>query len=202
MSNLIIGLTGGIGSGKSAAATRFMALGIDAIDADQAARDVVEPGEPALAAIAEHFGDALITAQGTLDRAALREKIFSNPAEKTWLESLLHPLIRQRISDFLSNAQSPYALLVSPLLLETNQNALVNKVIVVDVPEDTQVARTMSRDNNSEELVRSIMAAQATREKRLAGADYVLNNNGSLGDLTRQVDDLHQQLLVLAESSV
>ena len=195
MSNLIIGLTGGIGSGKSAAADYFQSLGIQAIDADQASRDVVEPGEPALAQIAEHFGAEILLANGGLDRAKLREKIFSNPAEKQWLESLLHPLIRDRIVSFLRQATSPYALLVSPLMVETGQTTMVDKVIVVDVPEEVQLSRTMARDNNDEALVRSIMANQASRERRLAAADFVITNDGDLAHMHQQIDAIHQQLL-------
>ncbi|WP_317930909.1 dephospho-CoA kinase [Halioxenophilus sp. WMMB6] len=195
MSNLIVGLTGGIGSGKSAAMAAFQALGIEAIDADQAAREVVEPGTPALTAIADHFGSQILLADGRLNRAQLREIIFNNPAEKAWLEALLHPLIREHIVSFLQKAVSPYALLVSPLLVESGQVNMVERVIVVDVPESTQVARTMARDQNDEALVKSIMASQTKRETRLQAADFVINNSGSLQELQQQVNQIHTELL-------
>lgn len=201
MSDLIVGLTGGIGSGKSAAAKFFQTLGIQVIDADQAARDVVAVGEPALAAIAEHFGQTILLPSGELDRAQLRELIFNNPDEKHWLEQVTHPLIRSRIIDFLTSATSPYAMLVTPLLVETNQQELVTKTIVVDVPEAIQIERTAARDNNTPELVKAIMAAQATRQQRLAAADFVIDNRGDLADLEAQVADLHQTLLALAHSN-
>ncbi|BFM06244.1 dephospho-CoA kinase [Halioxenophilus aromaticivorans] len=200
MSDFIVGLTGGIGSGKSAAAARFTEHGIAAIDADVAAREVVEPGQPALAAIAERFGPDVLLANGELNRAKLREIIFNNAEHKTWLESLLHPLIRQRIADFLQAATSPYALLVSPLLVESNQKEMVDNVVVVDVPEAIQLERTMARDGNTEQLVRNIMAAQATREQRSAAANFVIDNSADLASLYLQVDDIHRQLLLLAEA--
>jgi len=201
MSNLIVGLTGGIGSGKSAAAKHFQTLGIQFIDADQASRDVVAPGEPALAKIAEHFGPKLILPDGNLNRAQMREVIFNSPEQKAWLEKLLHPLIRQRLESFLRNATSPYALLVSPLMVETNQSELVTKLVVVDVPEAMQISRTITRDNNSEALVKSIMEAQATREQRHAAADYIIDNSGDLHHLYQQVEAVNESLLALAKES-
>ena len=194
----VIGLTGGIGSGKSAASARFEALGINVVDADQAARTVVQPGQPALALIAEHFGVGILDASGALDRAQLRQKIFADPAERQWLEALLHPRITIEIFRGLQAATSPYALLVSPLLLEAKQDTLANRVVVVDVEEATQLARTMSRDANSEPQVRAIMAAQIGRAERLARAHDVIRNEGSLEDLQRQVDALHERYLQLA----
>lgn len=197
MSDFIVGLTGGIGSGKSAAAKRFQHHGIASINADQTARDVVAPGEPALSSIAEHFGQTILLPSGELDRSTLRKIVFNDPSEKSWLESLLHPLIRQRITRFLRSASSPYALLETPLLVETNQRELVDKIVVVDVPESIQIARTMARDNNDEQLVRAIIAAQANRQDRLKAAHFVLDNSGDLTQLYQQVDRLHQQLLTL-----
>ncbi len=197
----IVGLTGGIGSGKSAAARCFEELGIKVVDADQASRKVVEPGMPALEAVAEHFGSDILLPDGTLDRATLRERIFRDDTEKTWLEGLLHPLIKQWIRKELTSAKSPYAILESPLLLEIGQSRGVNRVLVVDVPEPIQVERAMGRDANTEEQIRAIMASQMSREKRLAGADDVIDNSGGLEDLRAQVEDLHRQYLDMAEAA-
>ena len=195
---LIIGLTGGIGSGKSAVSACFEKLGIAVIDADVAARVVVEPGTPGLAQIAAHFGPGVIDANGALDRAALRRIVFADAAERRWLESVLHPRIGEEIRRGLREASSPYAILASPLLLEAKQDVLAHRVLVVDVSEDTQVARTMQRDNNSGEQVRAIIAAQIGRAERLARADDVIENNGSLEDLEPKVLALHRRYLEIA----
>lgn len=198
MKNFVVGLTGGIGSGKTAVSSRFEAQGIAVVDADQASRTVVQPGQPALAAIAEHFGKGILAADGGLDRAQLRQRIFADPAERDWLEKLLHPRIAIEIFSGLQAATSPYVLLVSPLLLEARQDTLANRVLVVDVDEGTQLARTMTRDANSEQQVRAIMAAQIGRDARLARADDLIRNEGSLADLHAQVDALHARYLALA----
>jgi dephospho-CoA kinase len=195
---LVIGLTGGIGSGKSAVSACFEKLGIAVVDADVAARVVVEPGTPGLAQIAEHFGPGVIDANGALDRAALRRIVFADAAERRWLESVLHPRIGEEIRRGLREASSPYAILASPLLLEARQDVLAHRVLVVDVSEDTQVARTMQRDNNSGEQVRAIIAAQIGRAERLARADDVIENNGSLEDLEPKVLALHRRYLEIA----
>lgn len=191
----VIGITGGIGSGKTAVTERLHQLGITVVDADVAARVIMEPGGPALAAVAEHFGNDVLLADGRLDRAALRKIVFADPAERQWLETLTHPLIGEEIRHQLSAANSPYVVLASPLLLESSQRSFCDRVIVVDVPEALQVERTMARDDNDEEQVRRIIAAQMPREKRLAAADEVIDNSGSLEQLLRQVDALHQKLL-------
>ncbi len=196
----VVGITGGIGSGKSAVSDRFSNLGIKIVDADIASRVVVEPGQPALEKIAEHFGAELITAEGALDRTALRHKVFADDAERDWLQKLLHPLINAYISEELANAQSPYAMLAHPILIETGQNAICDRVLVVDVPESLQIERTMSRDDNSEEQVRNIMAAQAKREDRLAAADDVIVNDQDLAHLDREVARLHEDYLAAARS--
>lgn len=191
----VIGITGGIGSGKTAVSDRFAERGITIVDADVASRTVVEPGRPALARIAEHFGDALIAQDGSLDRAALRAKVFADEGERRWLEALLHPLIAEEIQRGLAEATSPYAMLASPLLVEAGQDRYVDRVLVVDVPEDVQLARTMARDGNSEEQVRRIIAAQSARSDRLARADDVIENTGSLADLDAAVAALHERYL-------
>lgn len=196
---LIIGLTGGIGSGKSAAAARFeQAHGIHVVDADIKSRVVVEPGRPALQKIVDRFGDAVLQEDGSLNRAALRERVFQVPDERRWLEQLLHPLIREEIVTDLASARSPYALLVSPLLVESGQYQMTRRVLVVDVPEALQIARTTARDNVPEEQVRAILKAQAQREERLRHAHDVIENDRDLAALHAQVDALHQQYLALA----
>ena len=193
----LLGLTGGIGSGKSAVAEQFASLGVHMVDADQAARWVVEPGRPALLQIAQHFGDGVLLPTGELNRAALRERIFADPAERQWLERLLHPLIRSEIADHLARADSPYAIMVSPLLIESGQYRTVDRVLVVDVPEVLQIARTVARDQASEEQVRAILKVQAAREERLRHADDVLVNDRDLSWLRSEVERLHHFYLQL-----
>ncbi|MBA4501310.1 dephospho-CoA kinase [Marinobacterium marinum] len=198
---LVAGLTGGIGSGKSAAAACFSALGVPLIDADRVARQVVEPGSPALVQIAAHFGQDVIRPDGTLDRARLRRIVFDKERERNWLEALLHPLIRESILDTLDRFDAdghPYAVLASPLLLETDQHLLVNSVILVDVPEAIQIERTMQRDGVDETQVHQILAAQMTRDERRQHADFILDNSGSQEQLNTAVQTLHPRLLALA----
>ncbi len=197
----IVGITGGIGSGKSAVTERFERLGITVVDADLAARVIVEPGRPALAAIAEHFGADIILADGNLDRAALRQRVFSNDQERLWLEQLTHPLIGQEIIDQMAASTSPYTILSSPLLLETSQKDLTACVVVVDVPEDLQLQRTMQRDDNDAAQVKRIMAAQMQRDQRLARADIVIDNSRSLQELDAVVEELHKEFLLRAETA-
>ncbi|MEP5566900.1 MAG: dephospho-CoA kinase [Halioglobus sp.] len=196
---LVVGITGGIGSGKSAVTQLFENLGVQVVDADIAARVIVEPDRPALTAISDHFGKEILQADGTLDRAALRQKVFSDNSERAWLEQLTHPLIGQEIADQLESVTSPYAIFASPLLLETSQRKLVDVIAVVDVPEETQLARTMARDDNDEAQVKRIMAAQMKREQRLALADIVIDNSGSLEQLESLVEELHAEFLARAE---
>lgn len=198
----IVGLTGGIGSGKSAAADRFRFLGITVVDADVCARVVVEPNKPALKTIAEHFGQDIIQADGALNRAALRQKIFADDAERKWLEALLHPLIFEEIWAQLQSAQSPYAILESPLLVEAGQQVICQRTLVIDAPEAAQLARATARDGNSVEQIKAIMATQASREQRIAKADDVITNDGDLAHLHAQVDALHQRYLALAATKI
>ncbi|WAN08986.1 dephospho-CoA kinase [Stutzerimonas balearica] len=193
----ILGLTGGIGSGKSAAAERFAELGVHVVDADQVARSVVEPGSAALAQIVDRFGGPILASSGELNRAALRERIFTSVEDRHWLERLLHPLIRQEIWASLSRAESPYAVLVSPLLVESRQHEQVDRVLVIDVPEDLQLQRVLARDQVSEDQVRAILAAQARREDRLRQANDVLVNDRDLSWLRQEVDRLHDRYLQL-----
>lgn len=192
---MIIGLTGGIGSGKSTVARAFGERGIGWVDADDVAREVVAPGGPALAAIREHFGASVINQDGALDRAALREIIFEAPEQRQWLEQLTHPLIRERIIATLEDIQSgpsPYVLLVSPLLFESGQAALVDRTLVIDIPTDMQLSRTLERDGVSEANVRAILDAQMSREERCARADDIIDNSHDLEHMQRQVARLDQ----------
>lgn len=187
---MIVGLTGGIGSGKSTVARAFGERGIGWVDADDVAREVVAPGEPALAEIRNRFGDGVITDDDTLNRAALRQIVFDAPEERQWLERLTHPIIRERLVATLHRLQSgasPYALLVSPLLFESGQAALVERTIVVDVPTDMQLSRTLQRDGVSEANVRAILKAQMSREARLAKADDIIDNSRDIGHMKQQV---------------
>lgn len=189
-----IGITGGIGSGKTAVTDRLAALGIDVIDADQSSRNVVQPGRPALRAIDEHFGaqgHSVILPDGSMDRALVRKLVFADERERYWLEALLHPLIGDDIQQRLEASRTPYTVLVSPLLIEAGQNRFVRRVCVVDVPEAVQLERTMSRDDNDETQVRAIMKAQMSREDRLAHADDVIENDGDLDALDARVQELH-----------
>ena len=197
----IVGVTGGIGSGKSAVTERFANMGITVVDADLAARVIVAPGRPALDAIAEHFGRDILQRDGTLDRAALRQRVFADERERQWLEQLTHPLIGQEILDQMAASRSPYTILSSPLLLETSQKDLTDCVVVVDVPEAVQLQRTMQRDANDEDQVRRIMAAQMPRDDRLQLADIVIDNSRSLAQLDEVVAELHKEFLLRAESA-
>ncbi len=198
---LVIGVTGGIGSGKSAVTDRFAERGICVVDADLAARVVVEPGKPALQKIAEHFGPHLITENGSLDRAALRKIVFAEKEQRLWLEKLTHPLIGEEIVHQLQNSESAYTIFVSPLLIETSQHTLTDRILLIDVPVKLQLERTMARDNNSEEQVRAIMASQASREQRLKRADDVIVNDKDLVHLDKEVARLHDFYLQLASDS-
>lgn len=199
MARYVVGLTGGIGSGKTAVSERFEAFGIAVVDGDVASRAVLAPGEPALAAIAERFGGHLIGEDGSLDRAALRKHVFADPDARRWLEALTHPLIGAYLRERLETATSPYSILVNPILVESGQARRCHRVLVVDVPEALQIERTMARDGNSEAQVRAIMAAQAGRQRRLAAADDVIVNDGDLAHLDAEVAKLHEKYLELAE---
>ncbi|GAB7222132.1 dephospho-CoA kinase [Vibrio owensii] len=199
----VIGLTGGIASGKTTVANLFkQQFKIDIVDADIVAREVVEPGTPGLNAIVEHFGADIVRDDQTLDRAKLREKIFSNPEEKAWLNGLLHPMIREKMIEDLEQVTSDYALLVVPLLVENKLDSLCDRVLVVDVDPQTQISRTVKRDNVSEEQANAILASQASREQRLALADDVVKNNPDDPDLLLQITDLHEKYLAMCKKNL
>lgn len=191
MSKLVIGLTGGIGSGKTTVTTIFQQLGINVIDADIIAREVVAANSPALNTIAKHFGDDYIQADGQLNRGLLRTRIFANNKDKLWLNNLLHPLIRSELISQADKANSPYCILVAPLLIENNLLPLVSRLLVVDVNESTQLARTMQRDDSTLQEIKAILASQTNRTKRLEVADDVINND------TIKLDQLQKIVLLL-----
>ena len=196
---MIIGLTGGIGSGKTTVANMFIELGIEAVDADVVAREVVDVGTPALNQIAEHFGDQVLHNNGSLNRAQLREIVFHSPEEKGWLNNLLHPLIREEMARQIAQCQSPYCLLIAPLLFENGLDKSVSRTLVIDVPEETQIARTLSRDESDEATIKNIINAQINRKDRLSMADDVIDNSGDdLSSIKEQVRKLHQTYLALA----
>ena len=202
----VVGLTGGIGSGKSAAATIFAKLRVTVVNADNVAREIVEPGSEALKAIAKHFGQTILLDDGSLDRAALRKKIFSDAesshSAKQWLENLTHPLIRQRIMEHLnknkSESEADYRILESPLLMETNQHKLVDRLLLIDIPQSLQIERTMARDHNTKEQVDAIIAAQMSREDKQLLANDKIENTGTLVELEQQILALHSQYQELA----
>jgi len=188
---MIVGLTGGIGSGKSEVSRRFENLGIDVIDADVIARDVVSIGKPALNKIAVHFGQQILNTDRTLNRRKLRELIFNNQSERKWLEDLLHPLVRTEIISQLNKSKSAYQILSSPLLLETSQQDIVDRILVVDADESLQISRAMQRDANNPDQIKKIMSTQMDRSKRCAKADDIISNHGDLDELETQVKQLH-----------
>lgn len=201
MSAFIIGLTGGIGSGKTTVTNIFAQHDIDIIDADLVARQVVLPGSEALQAIEAYFGSDYIDNKKQLDRTKLRTRIFSYPEDKLWLNNLLHPLIRQEIITQLNNSKTPYCILVAPLLIENGLQALVNRVLVVDIDENTQIQRTTSRDPSSTEEVKKIIASQIPRSKRLSFANDIIDNQvATLKTLQRQVSQLDKRYRELAQN--
>ena len=195
---LRVGITGGIGSGKTALTDWLSEKGIVIVDADLASRVVVAPGQPALAKIAKTFGQEFIQNDGQLNRAALRELVFTDDSKRQQLEAITHPRIREELAWQMDAADSGYVVLSSPLLLESGQSSMVDLSVVVDVPENTQIERTMARDNNARQLVEGIMAAQLDRAKRISLADIVINNSGSLDELYQRGEVLHQTLLARA----
>jgi dephospho-CoA kinase len=197
---LRIGLTGGIASGKSTVGRRFMDLGIPVIDADEAARTVVALGTPGLAEVIQRFGDGVVAENGELDRRALRELIFGDPRLRRDLEAILHPLIRADMELSVERADGPYVVMAIPLLVEGNSRGRVDRILVVDADEAAQLQRVMARDGSSIEEARAILASQATRATRLAAADDVLLNDGTVTDLRHAVDALHARYLRLAEA--
>jgi dephospho-CoA kinase len=201
--NYLVGLTGGIGSGKSTVADMFAALGVRIIDTDLISRQLTQIGGAAIPALREAFGAGVIDAQGALDRTVMRELVFSHPEEKKRLEAILHPLILTKAKQqAASPTDAPYTLVVVPLLFENRHYSdWLNRVITVDCPEETQIRRTTQRGQLDEAAVRSIMAQQLNREARLAFSDEKILNNGILDDLKKQVVGMHHRLSALATES-
>lgn len=197
---LRIGLTGGIGSGKSTVAALFAAKGVPVIDTDEIARDVVRVGTPGYAAITNAFGKTILDAHGNLDRARLRERVFSDDRARRQLEMILHPHIRAEAEMRLAHLSAPYCVLVVPLLIETDFNQLVDRILVIDADEALQIARTMARSGLSRTAVEAILAAQTDRATRRARADDVIVNSGDVSKLSPQVNALHERYLALSLS--
>jgi dephospho-CoA kinase len=195
---LRIGLTGGIASGKSTVAQRFIELGAAVIDADEAAREVVAPGQPGLDAVVARFGPGVLAANGELNRRALRELVFSDPAMRRTLEGILHPLIRSAMEQRAAASGGPYTVMAIPLLVEGGDRTKVDRILVVDIDPETQLERVMTRDSCSADQARSIIAAQAPRAARLKAADDVILNSGTISDMRSAVDQLHHRYLKLA----
>ncbi|HKY91810.1 MAG TPA: dephospho-CoA kinase [Nevskiaceae bacterium] len=193
-----VGLTGGIASGKSLVASQFEALGVPVLDADQVSREVVEPGQPALAAIVEAFGPGALQADGTLDRRAMRTLVFADPESRRKLEAITHPAIRARIRAWIDAQTAPYCILANAILFESGMDRLVDRVLVVDVAEAVQLERLTVRDRIDPELARQMLAAQTSRHLRLERADDVIENAGSPADTARAVQALHEAYLARA----
>lgn len=194
---LRVGLTGGIGAGKSTVSDRFAARGVPVIDTDLIARELVAPGSPALAEIAARFGGGVLTPDGSLDRTKLRREVFSDNDARSELESILHPRIREEVQNRVAGTAYPYCIVVIPLLVETEMTDLVDRILVVDIDPELQLRRAAARDGNPDQVA-AIMRTQATRERRLAAADDVIDNNGDPEHLDRQVELLHRLYLALA----
>ena len=197
----VVGLTGGIGSGKSTAAKYFEKLGAKVINADVVARDSVSSGSQALLKIIQHFGEKIVDKKGKLDRSKLREIIFDNSSEKLWLENLLHPIIREKIILDINNASESYVLLESPLLFETNQHKMVNVVLLIDVPEELQVIRASQRDKSTSNEIKKIIKTQMPRSEKIKLSTYVADNTKSEDDLKKQVEYYHKKFSELARNS-
>ncbi len=198
---LTIGLTGGIASGKTAVSDRFQALGVPVVDTDLVAREVVAPGTEGLSRLVRAFGSAILQEDGTVDRTALRRQVFSDPMARKQVEELLHPLIRERSMQRLAELDGDYAIVVVPLLVETDFRALVDRILVVDATEEQQLQRLQQRDGCSRQQAHAMLAAQASRAQRLEAADDILCNNDDLVALDRQIQALHQQYLALASAA-
>ena len=198
-----VGLTGGIASGKSSAAALFEELGAAVVDTDAIAHELTRPGTSAMAAIRDAFGPAYLAADGSLERAKMRQLVFSDPAAKAKLEAILHPLIRERARARIAAAQQPYVIVVVPLLVETDAyRDLIERILVVDCREELQVARAMQRSQLKESEVRAILAAQLPRTERLGRADDVVDNNGDIEALRQQIQKLHAKYLAFAQAAV
>lgn len=192
---LVIGLTGGIGSGKTTVAGEFSRLGVPVIDTDRLARELVAPGQPALREIAARFGPLALHDDGSLDRTYLRTRIFSDSTDKQALEAILHPRIWERVREWLATIASPYCIVVIPLLVETGYAELIDRILVVDAPEKERLKRVAARDSLSHNVVAGIMAAQADRATRLSAADDIIVNDADVASLFRRIRELHMYFM-------
>ena len=192
---MIVGLTGGIGSGKSVAGDFFIELGIDVIDADHVSKNILDDNESAKKLFLEHFGEKFIDKNNNVDRALLRDEIFKNEDEKEALESIIHPLVREEIFNFIENSNSVYKIIMVPLIYETNSQDFYDKIVVVDCKEENQIIRASKRDNKTKNDIINIMKNQASSDERISIADEVIKNDSSLDDLKKQVIKVHQKLL-------
>ena len=196
-----VGLTGGIASGKTTISNLFVELGVLVIDTDVISRNLLAPGEQAYRQVCDHFGKQILFDNGEIDRATLRNIIFSSPQQKSWLETMLHPLIFRRSHDaIIENSRASYVLVVVPLLFETNFQSLVDRILVVDCPADQQIQRLMKRDNIDNNLANSMLAQQLSNAERLTRAHDIINNREDDADLVTQVAAFHQTYTELAES--
>ena len=192
---MIVGLTGGIGSGKSVAGDFFIELGIDVIDADHVSKNILDDNESAKKLFLEHFGEKFIDKNNNVDRALLRDEIFKNEDKKEALESIIHPLVREEIFNFIENSNSVYKIIMVPLIYETNSQNFYDKIVVVDCKEENQIIRASKRDNKTKNDIINIMKNQASSDERMSIADEVIKNDSSLDDLKKQVIKVHQKLL-------
>ena len=192
---MIVGLTGGIGSGKSVAGDFFIELGIDVIDADHVSKNILDDNESAKKLFLEHFGEKFIDKNNNVDRALLRDEIFKNEDKKEALESIIHPLVREEIFNFIENSNSVYKIIMVPLIYETNSQDFYDKIVVVDCKEENQIIRASKRDNKTKNDIINIMKNQASSDERMSIADEVIKNDSSLDDLKKQVIKVHQKLM-------
>ena len=192
---MIVGLTGGIGSGKSVAGDFFIELGIDVIDADHVSKNILDDNESAKKLFLEKFGEKFIDKNNNVDRALLRDEIFKNENKKEALESIIHPLVREEIFNFIENSNSVYKIIMVPLIYETNSQDFYDKIVVVDCKEENQIIRASKRDNKTKNDIINIMKNQASSDERMSIADEVIKNDSSLDDLKKQVIKVHQKLL-------
>lgn len=195
---LIVGLTGGIGSGKSTVAQLFAERGVPIIDTDLIAKELTQKDQPAFSSIVKHFGESILNTEGNVNRAQLRDIIFSNPKERLWLEHLLHPLIRKEMEKRIAELHAPYCIVVVPLLFEVEFYSQINRILVVDAPEHLQISRVRSRDKISQEKIEAIIKSQASRHSRVARAHDVIINEDDLSKLLPQVEKLHQMYLKMS----
>lgn len=198
---MIIGLTGGIGAGKTTVLAMFNEQGVPTCSADIISKEILDTDQHTFDTIVKHFGRDIINRNNSLDRKKLRDKIFNFPNEKKWLEDLLHPLIKQKISDFSKSTKYPYCVIEVPLLFEVKWQDLFDRILNIDCPEEIQLSRTMQRDNSSQEAALKIIQSQVSRQERVSDSDDLIENTGDLVELRKQVEQLHHKYLKLSSST-